>query len=167
MPGFLGLYSVAVAMNEELNMPTPEQLRRKIAEVLGVTSEKGDWYCPQCDVLLSGESVTYGETHDAPLCGAKVIWKSGIKDWPTNRDDSYELIKDIDFAPFDYAVMSAYDESLLYLETKGWRWVECDAVDCMGSGVVAVTIDDEDGNPIHGADQCEYCNGKGGEWVKA
>ena len=76
------------------------------------------------------------------------------------------MIKDIYCSEFPYEVLTAEDESLMYLESEGWRWETCDAVDCHGTGVVAIDAEDEEGRPIQGADNCPYCSGKGGEWVK-
>ncbi len=113
--------------------PTPEQIQRKIAEVQGWT-----------DIIIPLDGYPRGKPPDH---------KGGIRiplpNWPTDRDESYKLIANINFTPFDYEVMSAYDESLLYLETEGWRWVECNCK----SGKTQDLL-------------CPDCNGEGGEWVK-
>ena len=115
-------------------MPTKKQVQRKIVEALGWV-----WRNDACPGICPNQAITPN---------GKIV---SVPNWPTNREDSYKLIKDISFAPFDSAVMSAYDESMLYLETEGWRWTEC--LVCGGDGI------------LHDY-TCEKCSGERGEWVK-
>ena len=132
------------------NSPSPEQVNRKIADVLG---EK---FCACKTPVPFYSPPAARNTLCCGNCKGLII----PIDRATNRDESYKLIANINFTPFDYEVMSAYDESLLYLETEGWRWADCS--NCEGRGVQPMT----DSSGEMDGPACRHCNGEGGEWVK-
>ena len=91
--------------------------------------------------------------------------------WSLNRNASYELPVDVEgiwqkaagdyemafFEAFEYygwhpaRLLSAYQECLIWLLYKGWRWADCDSCE---------------GEPHGVSEDCTDCNGEGGEWRK-
>ena len=119
-------------------------LQRQIADVLGWTDFR-DWRG-----TLGGMSPE-GVTQDVP-------------NWPIDRNASYELIKGIQFGEFP-EVLSAREESLLFLEHKGWRWVDC--AKCIDGREKCPDCDSR-GHLSHDPPQpkCTDCNGDKGAWVR-
>lgn len=127
--------------------PTDEQLQRvqrQIALVQGWTSV--DLFGPFSKMM--GLETKTSELSDVP-------------NWPNDRNASYDLLKEIHFAEFPYEVLTAYDESLFYLEYMGWRWEIC--AECDGQGKVH-----HKGRPccFTGPCFCCDCSGDKGRWVK-
>ena len=143
-------------------MPTDEQLRLKIAEVLGYCT------CEGC-VRIDG-----GTCYRCK--------KPNRLSWPTDRNASYELpVKDWgdwDDARIDVEdivikinpdswyrgeLRDAYTESLIWLLSgggglyQGWQWIACENEYC------------DNGEVLEGDTEktCALCNGEKGEWVKA
>ena len=91
--------------------PTPDQIQRFIAKLLG-------GFC-LCD---EPEIITFS-IPDSSLEGTCRNCKEKARlDWPGDRRESYELLKDYNINFKSSAVISAYDESMLFLELKGYRW---------------------------------------------
>ena len=145
-----------------MNRPSNEQLQRKIAEVLGCiwVEDKGipDWG----PVLVLPDTefvITHHQEYYLP-CGAPANIKPHnlrlLPNWPTDRNASYELIKGIQFGEFP-EVMPAREESLLFLEHKGYRWVDCKEFRCVeGKEQVFDQMTWPD---------CQACDGNAGKWL--
>ncbi len=124
--------------------PRPDQIQAMtelITELLG-------WKKMCCDNQLK-----YPHWHVKEQC----FLGGGPPNWPGDRRESYELLKDYNINFKSSAVISAYDESMLFLELKGYRWVECENM-CV-DGLYQPTPDPES------TTKCP-CNGQGGKFVK-
>ncbi|KKK67565.1 hypothetical protein LCGC14_2952830, partial [marine sediment metagenome] len=92
--------------------PSPEQIQRvqwKIAEVRGWTDlimSQSSW---ERKPYLNGINPENGRMSIVP-------------NYPTDRNASYELVKDLHLL----GPMPAMIECLEYLRSEGWRWAECE-----------------------------------------
>ena len=120
--------------------PSDEQIKRlqfKIAEVLGWT-----------EISDIGHGILTGFNPNNMDLGPIFL-----PPWTTDRNASYELIKDftgLQAGLYLVVAPSAYDESMAYLDSEGWRWVDCDSCE---------------GEPHGVSEDCTDCSGEGGEWV--
>ncbi len=149
-------------------MPTPEQLRLKIAEVLGW---KFDPRIPNIDLSYNSWTDPEGKQHPGKY--------DVLPNWPTDRNASYGLPVE-DEAKYvtcrergrDNIItlkpMSAYQESLTWLIYKGWRWETC--AGCIDRGKPSI----KEVEPMYPSAKgeimkiyCNHCHGEDGEWVKA
>lgn len=139
-------------------MPTDEQLKRKIAEVLGWKAFHRTVGIATIWVMPDGDKVF-------------------LPDWPTDRNASYELMKDftgMESGLYLGSAQSAREESLGFLDREGWRWAKCTAK--CGDGKCPVCFGDgqSHGGPdrpgiclsCDGTGKCPACTGEGGKWEK-
>ena len=113
--------------------PTPDQIQRLIAKLLGLCA------CGRCQD--NGHGI---------CCNCHKPWPQ-IENWPGDRNASYELLKDYNINFKSSAVISAYDESMIFIELKGYRWETCDSCEGQPHGV---------------SEDCTDCNVQGGKFVK-
>ena len=124
-----------------MNNPSDEQLQRKIAEVQGWTELYDAGHG-----ILAGYDPTQMERGPYPL-----------PNWPTDRNASYELVKGVKWVGYILLPQSAHRESLLFLEHKGWRWVDCP--ECVDGKVNTIEIEQESVG-------CSKCDSEGGFFEK-
>ncbi|KKN53609.1 hypothetical protein LCGC14_0601050 [marine sediment metagenome] len=129
-----------------MNRPTPDQIQRFIAKLLGWTD-----ICEPCAKSGDFHGVPPNKADQEKGVYRKIIRKT-MPNWPGDRNASYKLIEDL-FRPYqdERDALSAEEECMLYIRDKGYRWETCDSCEGQPHGV---------------SEDCTDCNGQGGKFVK-
>lgn len=71
---------------------SPEEVNRRIAELMGEVRETSCWYCPHCELIIPPIKVTFDERHDERDggCGLAVTAGPIIRNYFGSLDDIAE-----------------------------------------------------------------------------
>ncbi len=107
-----------------MSNPTPDQIqamKELITELLGWTD-----HTDGCD--FENPPTSHPKVPHWDIPNEKTpqwpgyIYPEALPNWPGDRRESYELLKDYNINFKSSAVISAYDESMIFIELKGYRW---------------------------------------------